>query len=133
MDDLSKFFEGILSDLNCNYDTRSYICGIFTKYKTSQFDLSKDSITLLYCQAKEKQDFLTYQTLGDWIFFSNSFAPDHLTDASPDYYRTVAQLSYYSCYKLINKQWKCFEELADRFPYLEKQTTNLLNKNKFRL
>ncbi len=123
---ISSFFDELLSDLNCQYDTKAYIVSIYGKYKTAEFDLSKDSVTLLFAQARSNQDFLTYQNLGDWIFFANTLAPQHLQNASKDYYDTVARLSYYSCYKLINRQWKLFEELADDFIRLEAQVKKRL-------
>jgi len=58
-------------------------------------------------------------------------APSHLHDASRDYYQTIARLSYYSCYKLINKQWKLFEELSDNFPKLERQVKTKLESISF--
>ncbi len=118
---ITDFFEKILSDLQCHRDTKAYIVSIYGKYKSTDFDLSKDSISLLFAQARSKHDFLSYQNLGDWIFFSNTIAPKHLKFASKDYYDTIARLSYYSCYKIINKQWKLFEELADDFYNLEYQ------------
>jgi hypothetical protein len=118
---ITNFFDEILNDLECQRDTRAYIISIYGKYKTAEFDLSKDSVTLQLCQARDKQDFLAYQTLGDWIFFANTMAPSHLKSASKDYYDTVARISYYSCYRLINRQWKLFEELSDNLLTLEDQ------------
>lgn len=123
---ITSFFDELLNDLSCQNDTKAYIVSIYGKYKTAEFDLSKDSITLRFAQARTNQDFLTYQNLGDWIFFANTLAPQHLQSASKDYYDTVARLSYYSCYKLINRQWKLFEELADDFIRLEAQVQKLL-------
>jgi hypothetical protein len=125
---INSFFEELLSDLKCQTTTRIYITSIYGKYRTAQFDLSQDSVTLLFAQARTKQDFLTYQNLGDWIFFANTMAPQLLHNASKDYYDTVARLSYYSCYKIINKQWKLFEELADDFLVLEEQVKKRLPK-----
>lgn len=125
---IGSFFEELLHDLDCQRDTKAYIVSIYGKYKTAEFDLSKDSVTLMFAQARSNQDFLTYQNLGDWIFFANTMAPDHLQLASKDYYDTVARLSYYSCYKLINRQWKLFEELADDFLGLENQVKIRLPK-----
>ena len=123
---INSFFDELLTDLKCQRDTKAYIVSIYGKYKTAEFDLSKDSVTLLFAQARNKQDFLTYQNLGDWIFFANTIAPNHLRNASKDYYDTVARLSYYSCYKLINRQWKLFEELADNFIILEEEVKKRL-------
>ncbi|HEY5267698.1 MAG TPA: hypothetical protein VII94_01025 [Candidatus Saccharimonadales bacterium] len=125
---ISGFFDELLVDLKCQPDTRSYIIGIYGKYNTAEFDFSQDSVTLLFSQARDKQDFLTYQNLGDWIFFANTVAPQHLKNASKDYYDTVARLSYYSCYRLIKCQWKLFEELADDFLNLEEQVKRRLPK-----
>jgi hypothetical protein len=123
---INSFFEELLADIECQPTTRIYITSIYGKYKTAQFDLSKDSVTLLFAQARNKQDFLTYQNLGDWIFFANTIAPQHLRFASKDYYDTIARLSYYSCYKLINCQWQLFEELADDFLILEEEVKKRL-------
>jgi hypothetical protein len=125
---ISSFFDELLIDLECQRDTKAYIVSIYGKFKTAQFDLSKDSVTLLFAQGRSKQDFLTYQNLGDWIFFANTIAPQHLNNASKDYYDTIARLSYYSCYKLINREWKLFEELADNFLVLEEQVKQRLPK-----
>jgi hypothetical protein len=127
---ITNFFEELLNDLQCQRDTKAYIVSIYGKYKSAEFDLSKDSVTLLFAQARNKQDFLAYQNLGDWIFFANTIAPNHLRHASKDYYDTIARLSYYSCYRIINRQWKLFEELSDNFLVLESQVKNkLLSQN----
>jgi hypothetical protein len=126
-DNITDFFNELLKDINCQYDTRSYIVSIYGKYKSASLDLSKESVTLLFSQARHRHDFNTYQNLGDWIFFSNTLAPEHLKYASKDYYNTVARLSYYSCYRLINKQWKLFEELSDNFESIEAEVKNKLS------
>jgi len=127
---VNSFFEDLLSDLNCRNDTKAYIISIYGKYRTSSYDLSKDNITLQFSQAKTKQDFSTYQNLGDWIFFVNTIAPQHLNNASKNYYDTIARLSYYSCYRLINREWALFEELADDFLFLEERVKNKIPKLK---
>ena len=126
---LGKFFGDTFSELDCDVKTRAYIVSIFAKYTSSTYDLSDDSITLTFFRARQNQDFLTYQTLGDWIFFAKVEFPEHLRHASEDYYTTVAQMSYYSCYRLINRQWKLFEELADRLDELENEARYLLTQS----
>jgi hypothetical protein len=118
---VNTFFKEILDGIHCRPDTKAYIISIYGKYQTSNFDLSNDSVTLLFAQARSKNDFSSYQNLGDWIFFSNTIVPEQLVFASKEYYDTVARLSYYSCYKIINRQWKLFEELADNYNFLEKE------------
>jgi hypothetical protein len=121
---IENFFEKIFDDLRCEPATKAYIIGIYIKYKKPDFDLSKDSVGLLFLQARLKSNFLLYQTLGDWIFFCNTIAPQHLNNASKDYYDNIAKLSYNSCYNLINRKWKLFEELSDNFNDLENQVKN---------
>lgn len=118
-------FEPLLNDLNCQRDTKSYIVGIFGKFKTPDFDLSQHSVTLLFAQAREKQNFCVFQNIGDYLLFTSVF-PGHLKAANKDYYDTIARLSYYSCYRLINKQWPLYEELADEFVNLESQVKQRL-------
>jgi hypothetical protein len=123
---VSGFFEELLIDLDCHQDTRAYIVGIFGSYKSANYDFSKQSITTLFSQAREKHSFADYQRLADWLFFVASIAPDSLKYASKDYYNTIGRLSYYSCYKLINKEWKLYEELSDNWKNLESQVHSRL-------
>jgi hypothetical protein len=125
---VSDLFEEILSDLKCQENTKAYIISIYGKFKSANFDLSKESITLLFSQAKSKQDFLTYQNIADYLFFIKSWAPQFLKSASMDYYDTVARLSYYSCFNITRKQLFFYEQLADDFIFLTEQAKNKLSK-----
>lgn len=129
---LNDFFNEVLKDLPCRYDTKSYIISIFDKYKKNEYNLSKDSITILYASAKEKQDFAMFQNIGDWIFFCKTLYPQHLNNASEDYYRVIGRLSYNSCYRLIQRKWKLFEEMSDNFIILENEAKKLLKINLYR-
>ena len=123
---LNSFFNDIFVDLKCHQDTKAYITSIFSRHHSASFDLSKDSITLIFSEAKNNQDFATFQKVADWIFFSKSFTPEHLRAASEEYYYNIGKLSYYNCYKLINGKWRLFEELSDNFITLEKETRGIL-------
>jgi hypothetical protein len=126
---LSEFFEKVLQGLQCQQSTRAYLIGLYSQYRISDFDLSKESITLQFISAKENQNFATYQQVADWIMFCQTVVPQHLHNASSDYYRTLAQLSYYSCYRLIDRKWQLYEELADRFIPIEIQIKTLLTQH----
>lgn len=126
VENLTDFFSETLKDLPCHYDTRAYITSIYIKYKVAETDLSKRSLTIEYANAKEKQDFSSFQDIGDWIFFTKTLYPQSLKSASEDYYDTLGRLSYYSCFKLIKKQWRSFEELADNFIVLGQEANNRL-------
>lgn len=122
------FFGKRLEGLDCQKNTQAYIVGIFGRYRTAEFDLSKESLTLKFAEARTQRDFAKFQTIGDWIFFSQSLMPQHLRYASKDYYETVARLSFYSCYRILNRQWQVYEELADLFVPLNKEVSIRLNK-----
>jgi hypothetical protein len=128
---LTNFFQKILTNLKCREDTNAYIISIYAKYITADFDLSQDSVSLLFLEARQKQDFMIYQNLADWIFFINTTMPKHLRYASKDYYDTIARSSYYSCYKIIKRQWKLFEELSDNFTTLEHEVKHRLQPLRF--
>jgi hypothetical protein len=123
-----NFFDEILIDLKCPADTRAYIVSIYSKFKSANFDLSKNSITVLYSQARSKQDFLSYQNIADYLFFIKSIAPEYLVNASEDYYNTIARLSYYSCFNITQKQLYFYQNLADDFIFLTKQAEEKLAK-----
>lgn len=125
---LNSFFNKQLEELNCDNNTKAYIVSVLEKFKTNALDYSKDSLTLLYSEAKFRQDFYTFQNIGDWLFFCNTLFPEHLNNASPEYYQSIGRLSYYSCYKLINYQWKLYEKMADEFIYLSQNTRVMIRK-----
>lgn len=122
----SNYFSEILEDLKCDPDTRAYLSGVFKQYLVATNDLSTKSITLLYAKARERQSFQDFQIIGDWLFFSSSLFPQSLNSASIEYYDTLARASYYRCYKLLNKKWILFEELADNYQNLVRQTNQLI-------
>lgn len=114
-----------LESLACHPDTKAYITGIFKRYTSAEFDFSQESITLLYANARERQDFAKFQNLADWLFFAESIFPKSLNRASEEYYHSIARLSYYRCYTLIDKKWKLFEEISDNYLNLIHQTKQI--------
>ena len=124
---ITSYFKEELAELKCDETTKAYVVGIFSGFRTSKNDLSKCSITLEYAQARETQNFSRFQNLGDWLFFRSTVFYDGMKEWD-EYYQSVARLSYYSCYQLLQKQWVVFEELADAFPYLTKNTRKLINR-----
>lgn len=123
---VNRFFTEQLELLNCQEKTRAYIVSILSKYKNSSFDYSNSSLTILYSEARLRNDFYTFQNLADWIFFCEVIFPEYLQNASKDYYHSLAQVSYYNCYKLINKQVDIYENLADEFSSLTIKTKLLI-------
>lgn len=113
-DILINYFENFTKNLNYSKELNSYILSVLIEIKRKDF--SKDSLTLQYIEAKKQYNFELYQNIGDWILFCQVQMPGHLKHAEDRYYHAIAQNCYYSCYKILNKQWKLFEELADLFP-----------------
>lgn len=124
---LNEYFAKELNKLDCDKDVKAYIVSIFTKYKNSADDLSNQSITIEYSSAKLAGDFVKFQRLADYLFFINSMHPESLNAASKDYYYSIAQLSYYSCYRII-REWKIFEMLADDFIKLSETSRKVIRK-----
>ena len=111
-----------------DHETRAYIISIFNKYRVGgKNDLSDKSLTVEYSIAKFENDFNRFQNIGDYIFFSKVLHEKSLTGASEDYYHSLGQLSYWSCYRMI-KSWKVYQELADRFIDLSKDTKKIIHK-----
>lgn len=123
----SHYFEQLFNQIDCETFTKSYITGIFLQYlRSAQNDLSQENITLTFAKAREENNFLLYQKIGDYLFFMRSMYPNFLINASEDYYRTVARMSYYSCYNLINKKILVYENMADEFISLEQQARKII-------
>lgn len=126
INNLNKFFEQEFKILNCKETTKAYIISILSKYKCANFDYSDQSLTIIYGQAKLNGNFSTFQNIADWIFFCEVIFPTYLQNASKEYYHSIAQLSYYNCYKLINRQIDVYEQLSDEFTTLIKLTKNII-------
>lgn len=125
---LNTYFADELEELECDPNTKSYITNLLSSFRNSSLDYSNESLTLIYWEAQKTGDFVKYQKIGDWILFCSTMFPEHLNDASTEYYYSIGQLSYYACYRLINKQWKVYEELADDLVPLSEQTRNIIRR-----
>lgn len=123
---LTAFFEEALVDLNCRADTKNYLIHLYSDFRSTQNDLSQNNLTILFAQAKTNNDFRLHQQLADYIFWAKTMVPRHFNNSN-DYYENMARLSYYSCYRLINRQWLLYEDLADNFPILERKARNILH------
>ena len=128
---VGSFFDEALSDLECQKDTKAYIISTFDKYKSADNnDLSQYSIAELFVKAKQTNEFAIYQNIGDWIFVCSVVFPQHLKNASKNYYDNMARLSYYACYNIIHRAWPLYEEMADRLIFLETEIAKRMPKLK---
>lgn len=124
---LNTFFKKTLINLDCQPATSAYIINVFSNLH--KVDLSKDSITLLFADAREKRDFYKYQQIGDWLFFLQSWVPN---SDNTELYHNMGRISYYSCYRIVNS-WKLYEELADQFVMLTQKVNKLLIEENLKL
>lgn len=129
-EDLDAFFIEVFSDLNCRPDTRAYLINLYSHFNSTVNDLSQYNITILHLQARHNNNFCDHQKIADYIFFIKTVLPEYF-NSSNDYYENIARLSYYSCYKLINRQWPLFEQLADDFRILELEARKRINQLKY--
>jgi len=113
LDDL--FNRKLIKLKTCKEITKSYIISVLKKYITNKNYFNNQTIGIEYLQAQLNTDFAKFQNIGDWIFFIQSNYPDFFEKSSTSYYTSLGQSSYYKCYKILNKQWVLFEELADNF------------------
>lgn len=123
---INDFFSDKLKNVSTDPIIQSYIVSVLVKYKKNDLNYSKESLTILYSEAKNTANFHRFQSLGDFIFFCNTLYPEHLNNASPDYYHSIGRLSYYSCYRLMNKEWKVFENMADELITLSLKTRKII-------
>lgn len=111
---LHEFFMPRIHALQCHETTKSYIVSVLSAPERLK-NLSGQSITLCFAEAKSRSEFASFQNLGDWILFAESVYPASLTDVEPEYYFTIAQMVYYNCFKITRRQLSMYEELADQF------------------
>lgn len=122
---VNSFFASRVSTINSSENVKAYIVSILSKYKFSYFDYSNESLTLRYYSAKSTQNFEQLQNFSDWIFFVESVFPQYLQE-SKTYYHSLAQLSYFDCYKITNRKIDIYLNLADEFSSLIKDTQKII-------
>ena len=119
---IGSFFEEKFQSLSCRDDTKAYIVNTFKRYRLADQDLSRQSITLLFSAARQHQNFAEFQNIGDWLFVAETMFPASLAGASIEYYQTLARISYYTCFNLLNRKWVLYQELADCYPEIVAET-----------
>ena len=118
---LINYFDQIL-DINCERSTKAYIVKTLSK-PTKEY---QHSIALAFSQAQSTHRFESYQAIGDWILIRNSIiAPK---EEYQELHYVVGSICFYHCYKLLNREWKLYEELADNLSSIINQLQSSLNK-----
>lgn len=121
---LEDYLNTKIKNLKCHRDTSAYILNTLCNYKNSVYDFQNKSLTLEFAEAKFNVSYQRMQDLADYILFMEATYPKSLCGASSEYYHSIAQMAYNKCYILMNRSWKLYEELSDRFPEIIEQLHN---------
>lgn len=111
---LEDWFGERLQGMEASDPVRAYVTAVFSSMKSAQDDMSRDSVVLAYSSARDKGDFAGFQRVGDWTLWVMTFAPESVCEKQ--LVVDLGRLSYYSCWRLMRKEWEVYEELADDLP-----------------
>ena len=112
---LDTWFALRLTSLRCSADTKAYVTGVLSRFRTAEDDLSNVSIVLAWRDASMKGDFAQFQRIGDWVLWVDALCPEHISQ-NREVVETIGRQSFYSCHRIMKGQWRVFEELADELP-----------------
>lgn len=121
---LDNWFDEQLHGLKYNANTKAYIVGVLSKFDCSN-DMSNQSIVIAFHDAKINGDFVRFQKIGDWVLWADIFNPEYIHD-NKEIIQTIGRMSYYTCHRILQKQWRVYEELADELPSLTTQVRSCL-------
>ena len=124
---LRSYFEEQLVGLSVSPESRAYVVSLMADYKTSEKDLSRESLVLFFTRARELGSFELFQQLGDWVLWTMALAPDSLAEKALA--EDLGRLSYYRCWSILRGSWGLYEELADRLPHVATSVRNSLSAN----
>lgn len=117
---LDKVILDATKEINCQLDTKAYIQSIFKEYIVTNNDLSRNSITMIYLEAKLEYNFSAFKNIGDWLLYTKTLFPQAQMSQN-SYYDIIAKDSYLMCYKILNQKWPLFFELSQQYIELSKQ------------
>lgn len=124
---LEDWFCRSLEGVEASPDARAYLVSLFASMKSAQEDLSRESIVLAFAEARTTGEFQKFQRIGDWVVWCMSFAPESI--GARELVIDLGRLSYYACWRMTNKEWTVYEELADNLPRLTKALGRSLGRS----
>lgn len=108
---LDAWFEQQLNDLDVEASTRAYIVNLLARTDVKD-NLHRESVVLLFAQARAKSNFDSYRRVGDWSMWTHIVCPELINDEH-ELLQTLGRLSYYACHRMLRGEWRLYEELAD--------------------
>lgn len=124
---LEDWFCRSLEAVEASPDARAYLVALFSSMRSAQEDMSKESIVLAFAQARDTGEFMKFQRIGDWVMWGMAFAPESFD--VPKVAVDLGRLSYYTCWRLTQKEWRVYEELADEMPRLSRELRRRLGRS----
>jgi len=116
---LETWFVEQLQGLRCSPETRAYVANVLKTlshpHEDAVFAGRNCSVIAAYQEAVVKNDFATYQRIGDWVLWVDAMCPDSLR-GKQEVVENFGRLAYYSCHRILRGQWHIYEELADSLP-----------------
>lgn len=108
-------------------ETIAYITGVLKAQgkPRGQDCMAGQSVVLAFHEAKLTGNFAQYQRIGDWILFVDVILPDSIKHER-EAIVTIGQLSYLTCYRLVQHKWDVYEELSDCLPDIARSVRNAL-------
>jgi hypothetical protein len=123
---LEDWFCRHLEGVEASPDARAYLVSLFSSMRSTRDDMSRESIVLAFAEARTTGEFQKFQRIGDWVVWGMSFAPESFE--TKEVVIDLGRLSYYACWRMTNKEWRVYEELADDLPRLTKDMRRRLGR-----
>lgn len=111
---LNRWFVDRLDGLRCREDTRAYVTGVLIGF-CPEGDMSRESVVLAYAEARTRGNFAAFQRIGDWVLWVDAINPAYIRE-NREVVESIGRLSYYTCHRIMRRQWHVYEELADELP-----------------
>lgn len=117
---LKPWFFHITSTVPVSDEVKVYVIDVLSKPKLC--DMSRESVVLAQSRAKS---FVDYQHIGDWALWIGSYNNPGMNIRIIE---TMGRLSYGSCYRLLGRRLRVYEELADELPTITRHVYASLNE-----
>ena len=114
---LDDWFVSKLQGLEYKPETIAYVAGVLKTlaHPSSNDAFEQRSIVLAYADARLSGDFIKFQRIGDYVLWAETIIPESIA-LDREVVVTIGKLSYYTCYRLTQRSWPVYVELAEQLP-----------------
>lgn len=115
-----------LESLPQSPEVKAYAIGVLQRFVVSTVDdMSNQSLVMAFIDAQASGDFVKFQRLGDWTLWHMSCAPNIETAVV----ESMGRMSYEACHRILKRQWRVYEELANDLPTLTRAINGRIFKD----